>query len=81
MLPTTPMKAIRLKCLDCCVGNANEVRLCSISSCPLYAYRFGHRPPKGIQEYPEDDVDNETTSYDGVGEDTEGTDVKTDIAG
>lgn len=81
MLPTTPMKAIRLKCLDCCVGNANEVRLCSISSCPLYAYRFGHRPPKGIQEYPEDDADNETTSYDGVGEDTEGADVKTDIAG
>ena len=79
MLPTTPMKAIRLKCLDCCVGSMNEVKLCSVSSCPLYAYRFGHRPPKGIQEYPEDDADKEIASYDEVGEDTEGADAETDI--
>ena len=25
----TPMKAIRAKCLDCCCGSSNEVRLCT----------------------------------------------------
>lgn len=40
----TPMKAIRAKCLDCCCGNSNEVRQCTIEKCALYPYRFGHRP-------------------------------------
>ena len=44
MKPTTPMKAIRLKCLDCCAGQAAEVRRCHIEKCPLWKYRFGHRP-------------------------------------
>lgn len=39
-----PLKAIRAKCLDCCAGQALEVRLCPIEKCPLYAYRLGHRP-------------------------------------
>lgn len=34
-------KAIRLKCLDCCCGNAAEVRKCVARNCPLYAYRLG----------------------------------------
>lgn len=40
----TPMKAIRLKCLDCMCGSAHEVRLCPCVKCPLYLYRFGKRP-------------------------------------
>ena len=40
----TPIKAIRAKCLDCCCGQANEVRLCEITSCPLYEFRMGHNP-------------------------------------
>lgn len=36
-----PMKAIRLKCLDCCCGNAAEVRRCSILDCPLWPFRLG----------------------------------------
>ncbi len=40
----TPMKAIRAKCLDCCCGQANEVRLCPCTDCPLYPYRFGNNP-------------------------------------
>lgn len=40
----TPMKAIRAKCLDCCCGSSNEVRLCTIEKCPLYPYRFGKNP-------------------------------------
>ena len=42
----TPMKSIRAKCLDCCAGSANEVRLCPVETCPLWGYRSGHRPQK-----------------------------------
>lgn len=45
----TPIKAIRLKCLDCCCNSANEVKLCNCDKCALYPYRFGKRP-KGEQE-------------------------------
>lgn len=37
-------KAIRLKCLDCCCGNANEVKLCIMEDCPLHPFRFGKNP-------------------------------------
>lgn len=37
-------KAIRAKCLDCCVGNAAEVNRCHITTCPLWPYRFGKDP-------------------------------------
>ena len=40
----TPLKAIRAKCLDCCIGQANEVRLCPVSDCSLWPYRLGHNP-------------------------------------
>lgn len=40
----TPMKAIRAKCLDCCCGSSVEVKLCPVRNCPLFSYRFGHRP-------------------------------------
>jgi hypothetical protein len=38
------MKAIRRKCLACCAGQANEVRLCSSRECSLFEYRFGRYP-------------------------------------
>lgn len=47
----TPMKAIRAKCLDCCCGSFQEVRLCTVEKCPLYPYRFGKRP-KGYEKIP-----------------------------
>ena len=34
-------KAIRLKCLDCCAGQAVEVRKCPAISCPLWRFRMG----------------------------------------
>ena len=40
----TPMKAIRAKCVDCCCGNVQEVKLCTIKNCPLYPYKMGRRP-------------------------------------
>lgn len=42
----TPLTAIRLKCMDCCLGSSHEVRLCPCTDCPHYPYRFG-RKPKG----------------------------------
>jgi len=37
----TPLKAIRLKCLDCCAGSRKEVRLCPVRDCPLWPFRMG----------------------------------------
>lgn len=48
MQPTTPMKAIRLKCLDCVCGQLYEINKCESTKCPLWRYRTGHRPKKDI---------------------------------
>jgi hypothetical protein len=40
----SPMKAIRAKCLDCCAGSANEVRLCVAMTCPSWPFRTGKNP-------------------------------------
>lgn len=40
----TPMKAIRAKCLDCCCGQVNEVRICPCDDCSLHPFRFGKNP-------------------------------------
>ena len=42
--PITPLKAIRLKCLDCSGDSADEVRKCVIPHCPLYPFRLGKNP-------------------------------------
>lgn len=39
-----PLKAIRLKCVDCSGGSRSEVALCVIPDCPLYPYRMGRNP-------------------------------------
>ena len=44
MKKITPLRAIRLKCLDCCAGQAREVRLCPAKDGPLWIYRSGHKP-------------------------------------
>ena len=43
-MAVTPVKAIRLKCLDCCNGSSTEVKLCTVEKCPLYPFRDGHNP-------------------------------------
>ncbi len=40
----TPMSAIRLRCLDCCMDSAHEVALCPVEDCPLWTRRFGKNP-------------------------------------
>lgn len=42
----TPLKAIRVKCIDCCCGNTVEVKLCPVRDCALYPYRMGHNPKR-----------------------------------
>ena len=41
---TSPVKAIRAKCIDCCGGEKNEVKLCPCEDCPIYPFRFGKNP-------------------------------------
>lgn len=47
---TSSVKAIRAKCLDCCCGNSNEVRLCTCEDCALFPFRFGKNPYRTKQE-------------------------------
>jgi hypothetical protein len=39
-----PLEAIREKCLDCCCGNASEVRKCVAVDCALWPYRVETNP-------------------------------------
>jgi hypothetical protein len=39
-----PLNAIREKCLDCCCGNAAEVRKCVADDCPLWPFRMSTNP-------------------------------------
>ena len=46
---STPIKAIRAKCLDCSGGHPSEVKNCVILDCSLYPFRMGKNPNrKGI---------------------------------
>ena len=42
----TPIKAIRKKCIDCCNGQYEEIRNCTVINCALYPYRMGRRPDR-----------------------------------
>ena len=51
--PTTsrknPVKAIRLKCLDCSGGSSAEVAQCTITGCALYPFRIGRNPFRTVE--------------------------------
>jgi hypothetical protein len=38
------LRAIREKCIDCCVGQQSEVRKCTTFNCTLWPYRMGKNP-------------------------------------
>jgi hypothetical protein len=40
----SPLKALRLSCLDCCNDSAQEVRLCTAVDCPNWPFRMGKNP-------------------------------------
>lgn len=75
----TPLKAIRLKCLDCSNGSFVEVKYCPCENCTLWPYRLGHRPKKigatvGVDDLADSDEeiideeaeDGEVPTYEGV---------------
>ena len=47
---TSPLKAVRAKCLDCQCWQTTEVGQCEIVYCPLWEYRFGRRPAASTRE-------------------------------
>lgn len=52
----SPLRALRLKCLDCCNGSAKEVRLCTAVDCPSWPFRMGKNPwrkPLSEEEFAE----------------------------
>lgn len=44
LLKSTPLKAIRARCRDCCGEQASEVRKCVAIDCPLWPFRMGGNP-------------------------------------
>ena len=52
-------KAIRLKCLDCCCGQAAEVRKCQAVDCPLWRFRMGREIKDEIDAFSDDFEDED----------------------
>ncbi len=48
--PTPLLKAIRVNCIGCCMGNVAEVRRCAILSCSLWPYRMGTNPHRATRQ-------------------------------
>ena len=42
--PMSPLKALRLRCIDCYAGESSEVRRCTHLDCPAWPYRMGTNP-------------------------------------
>ena len=40
----SPLRALRLHCLDCCNESAQEVRLCTAVDCASWPFRMGKNP-------------------------------------
>lgn len=44
MKQITPMKTIRLKCLDCTGNQPLQIKACPCLECPLWKFRLGLHP-------------------------------------
>jgi len=40
----SPLKALRLRCVDCCAASAHELRLCVSVTCPSWPFRMSSNP-------------------------------------
>jgi hypothetical protein len=40
----SPLRALRLRCVDCSGGSTTEVRLCTAIACPAWPFRMGKNP-------------------------------------
>ena len=54
---TNPVKVIRLKCLDCCCGSPNEVKMCTATGCPLHPFRDGKNPYRAKRQYTPEQIE------------------------
>jgi hypothetical protein len=45
----SPVKAIREYCLRCCNGDRKYVNECPSENCPLWIYRKGKNPKRGVR--------------------------------
>ena len=62
MIRYTPIKSIRLKCLEC-AGRPKDVRNCSVEDCSLYIFRMGTNPNRaGIGKNTHSNAQNRTQS-------------------
>lgn len=43
-MTTSPVISIMLKCLDCSRLNAELLKECTVSECPLHPFRMGKNP-------------------------------------
>lgn len=50
-----PLKAIREKCVDCCCGDASEVRKCVAIDCALWPFRMRTNPFRKRRELSEEE--------------------------
>ena len=50
---TSPAKAIRAYCLNCCLESAYEVAHCTAEECELWDFRFGKNPYRKLNLTPE----------------------------
>lgn len=50
---TSPLKAIRAYCLNCCLESAYEVAHCAAEECELWDFRFGKNPHRKVRLTPE----------------------------
>ena len=57
------LKSIRLYCLDCTGGSKRDVRMCPISQCPMWPYRFGRQPKEQDIRVPCFDSDRKFCGY------------------
>lgn len=47
--PMSPLKALRLLCIDCSGGSTAEVRGCEFTQCPSWPFRMGKNPWRAPQ--------------------------------
>jgi hypothetical protein len=43
---TTPVRAIRAKCVECQGGGRKAIANCEVLDCPLHPYRMGKNPAR-----------------------------------
>ena len=56
-METNPVKVIKLKCMDCCCGQWEEVKQCPAESCPLWPFRLGKNPYRKKKELTEEQLE------------------------